>query len=202
MSDPPLRTPADWLASILLSLSLAVDGHSLCGRLARSLARLILDRIRASNQRFRRIADHITAGTYVPRRCPRRGRHADQKPRRRNPLPQGFAWLTRLVPETAAYGSQLQVLFADAEMAALMAAAPAPLRRPLRSLCRMLGIAPPPVLEFCNSPPAATPEREARVTPRREADGTAVLERQAPPPRPASPPRPAISQAHGPPLPA
>jgi len=66
------------------------------------------------------------------------------------------------VPETAVYRSQLQFLFADPEMAALMAAAPAAIGRPLCSLCRMLGVLPPKIL----APPAET---RAPPAPKREA---------------------------------
>src|SRR5579859_4017940 len=124
------------------------------GRLERPLALLILDRIRGIAQRFARLATRIGAGKYMPRRpaaAPRR--RTAPRPCRPNPLPQGFAWLIKLVPEAAVYGSQLQFLFADPEMAALLEAAPASLRRPLRSLCRMLGVTPPPIL----APPPPVP---------------------------------------------
>jgi hypothetical protein len=124
---------------------------------------LILNRIRDINHRFARIAARISAGTYVPHRRAAAARQ-QAKPRRKSPLPQDFAWLVKLVQETAVYGSQLQALFRDPEMAALLAAAPAPLRRPLRSLCRMLGVAPPPILALPakprppSKPPPAAPE--------------------------------------------
>ncbi|MBV8094423.1 MAG: hypothetical protein JO110_14600, partial [Acetobacteraceae bacterium] len=60
-------------------------------------------------------------------------------------LPGGFGWLLRLVPGAAAYGSQVQHLLADPEMAALLAGAPQAARI-LRPLCRMLGIRPGPEL--------------------------------------------------------
>ncbi len=201
MSNPP-RTPAQWLAGILLSLSLAVDGPSMWGGFSRPLALLILDRIRTINQAFARLAARISAGTYVPHRpadTPRQ--RAGPHPRRKNPLPQGFAWLIKLVPETAVFGSQLQFLFADPAMAALMAAAPASLGRPLRSLCHMLGIAPPPIL----APPARP--RPPRTVP--------TAEPEAPPPPPPPPlqlpvwlrPPPArkrdkLARLYGPPHPA
>jgi hypothetical protein len=160
MPIPP-RTPAECFATIMRWLSLAVDGHSTWGRLARPLALLILNRIREINQRFARLAALIRAGKYVPRRATTPRRAAARQPRRPNPLPQDFAWLVKLVQETAVYGSQLQALFRDPEMAALMAAAPAAMRRPLRSLCRMLGVIPPPILALApkNPPPAARPAK-------------------------------------------
>jgi hypothetical protein len=73
----------------------------------------------------------------------------------------------KLVPEAAVYGSQLEFLFADAEMAALLTAAPAPLRRPLRSLCRMLGVLPPPILAAPPSVRPRTPKAERPPAPKR-----------------------------------
>jgi hypothetical protein len=182
------RTPAECFAGIILWLSRTVDSHSMWGRLSRPLALLILDRIRVINQRFARIAARIAAGSYTPRRAPPHRRLAAPKPRRKNPLPQGVAWLLKLVPETASYGSQLQFLLADPAMAALLAAAPASLRRPVRSLCHMLGVAPPPIL----APVPASAARRTAPTPL---------------PPPAAPPRTAptsapLARACGPPLPA
>jgi hypothetical protein len=154
VSNPP-RTPAESFATILLWLARAVDAHYLAGKLSGPLIMLILNRIRSINQCFGRLAARVRAGTFIPRRPPATPRQrAGPRPRQPKQLPQGFAWLVKLVPETAVYGSQLQFLFADPAMAALMAAAPAPLRRPLRSLCRMLGVAPPPILAL---PPRARP---------------------------------------------
>ncbi len=39
-------------------------------------------------------------------------------------LPRGFGWLLRLVPETVAYGGQVEHLLADPRMTALLAASP------------------------------------------------------------------------------
>jgi hypothetical protein len=63
MTTPPPRSPAEHFAAILLRLILAIDGHSTWGRLARPLGLLIMGRIRSINQRFRRLADRIAAGT-------------------------------------------------------------------------------------------------------------------------------------------
>ncbi len=169
MSNPP-RTPAECFATIILWLGRAVDGPSMWGHFSRPLALLILDRIRTINQAFARLAARIGAGTYIARRpadTPRQ--RAGPHPRKKNPLPQTFAWLVKLLPETAAYGSQLNHLFADPEMAALMAAAPAAMRRPLRSLCRMLGVDPPKVLALPPPPPRPKPERKPKP-PRHDRD--------------------------------
>ncbi len=76
------------------------------------------------------------AAVRSPRRLPHRLPHR---------LPRGFAWLIRLVPEAAVYGSQVQHLLGDPELAALLAAEPK-LGRILRPLCRMLAIRPGPDL--------------------------------------------------------
>ena len=160
MPNPP-RTPAECFSTIILWLSLAVDGHSTWGRLPRPFGLLILDRIRSINARFARIAARITAGTFLPRRSPAPHPRENRGPRGPNKLPRSVAWLIKLLPEVAVYGSQLQFLFADPEMAALLEAAPASLRRPLRSLCRMLGVTPPPILALPARPrPPSDPQPE------------------------------------------
>ena len=69
-------------------------------------------------------------------------------------LPRGFGWLLRVVPETVAYGGQVEHLLADPKMTALLAASPQA-GRILRPLCHMLAIKPPPAL--------AAPPRAKRV---------------------------------------
>jgi hypothetical protein len=160
MSIAP-RTPAECLGVILLWLSRAVDVHYRNGRLAVPLMMEVMNRIRGIKQRFERLAARIGAGTYIPRRSPATPRKpAGPHPRKPNPLPQGFAWMLKLVPGTAVYGSQLQHLLAEPEMAALLAAAPTALRRPIRSLCWMLGISPPPILAL---PPRPRPPPAPRA---------------------------------------
>ena len=140
---------------MLLRLIVAVDGPSMYGPFPRPLALLIMARIRTINQRFRRLAARVLAGTYAPRRpsaAPRRP--AATHNRRPNTLPQTFGWLSELLPDMAPYRGYLLDLLADPAMAALVAAAPGPARRPLRSLCRMLGVVPPPLLAIPRPPPA------------------------------------------------
>ena len=165
------RTPAECLATIVLWLSLAVDGHSTWGKLARPLALLILNRIRLVNQCFRRIAERVRDGRYRPRgiTAPRRGA---AKPRPPNKLPSKFGWLPKLLPDANGYRAQLECLFRDPAMVALLEAAPKSLGRPLRSLCHMLGLPPPDIL--------AAPRRPAKPRP----------PRPQPPPEPPEPPPP------------
>ena len=57
-------------------------------------------------------------------------------------LPSGRGWLVRALGyEAAGYGSQLEALLREPEMAALLAGLPA-VGRILRPLCRMLGVGP------------------------------------------------------------
>ena len=71
-------------------------------------------------------------------------------------LPGGFGWLIRLVPGAAVYGSQLQYLLADPEMAALLTDVPQA-GRILRPLCRMLAIRPGPELGATRRGQSASP---------------------------------------------
>ncbi len=203
MPAPPSRSPAECLAAIVLGLSSLVDGHSTWGRLARRLAVLIIARLRSINQRFARIAARVAAGRYAPHRGSAQRRPTSRKPRAPDPLPRRFAWLRQLLPEAAGYDGQLQTLLADPEMVALLQAAPTPLHRPLRSLCRMLGVTPPPILAHRKGPaPATNPspaqrEREGPAAQRPEGEGEAAdppLIHERPPPLLE------IPQAHGPPL--
>src|SRR6202142_4587070 len=153
----------------------------LVGWLARPLSFLILDRIRSINPAFIRLAGRIAAGRYAPRTSGPR-RQVEKRPRRPNPLPTEFTWLRKLDPDaTITAAGYLEQLFADPEMAALLAAGPAPLCRPLRSLCRMLGVVPPPVLALPPRPrkstatqkpkPRAAPDRPKRPSPVRYVFG-------------------------------
>jgi hypothetical protein len=154
---PSPKTPTERFAAILLCLSLAVGKRTGWGLHAWVIA-LITNRLRGIKHGFLRLAARIQAGTYVPRQAIPRRQPAERKPRRKNPLPQKFAWLLPLVPEAAAYGSQLHTLLAEPEMAALMAAAPVPMRRLLGPLCHMLGVRPPA--------PLARPRKPRQKRPR------------------------------------
>jgi hypothetical protein len=193
----PTLTAAERFASILLWLSHVVAARSGGDRLSFPLIALIVTRIREIKQCVARIVARIDAGSYAPRRfsAPRRPPGV-RRPRPPGPLPQTFGWLLQLVPEAVGCRGQLENLFRDPEMAALLAAAPASLRRPLRSACWMLGLRPPPI-PAPPRPPAPAPAPAAA--------------RKTPPPRPAPPPTRAVSgavsgkkpppRACGPPLP-
>ncbi len=196
-------TPAQRLALIIEGLRRAVAAQIAGRRLAGPFIILICSRL----GRLAGLAARVSAGTAGPRR-----RAASRQPSKRprptyQRLPRRFAWLLPLVPgEAAAYGSQLQHLLADPEMAALIAAAPQA-GRILRPLCRMLGVRLPPSLRqpSLRQPSLRTPRPSA------PAAGTAgpVLAPR-PPPAALSSPRPAAAgptrlpprHACGPPVPA
>jgi hypothetical protein len=170
---PAPPTPAERFATILLWLAQAVAARSGAG-LSFALIALIVDRLRRIKQAFALVAARVGAGTYRPRRggaAPRPG----QKPPPPDKLPKNFAWLLPLVPDAVVYRGQIEQLLHDEATAALLAAAPASLRPPLRSLCWMLGISPPPVLAGPAKPrkPREKPAPAAPETP--------------PPPRPQPP---------------
>jgi len=172
--------------------------RNLVGRLASPLLRLITDRLRGINQRFKRLADRLAAGTYRPRRYHGR-KPTEQKPRQKSPLPQQFGWLLALAPELIGNRSQLDHLLQDPAMVALIAAAPAPMARILRPLCWMLRLEPPPILA---RPRPAPPSRKTRKkSPPRSRPPKAQPARPAPAsPGPPGPPAPPVPRSCGPPL--
>ena len=176
-ATPPL-TAAERFADILWYLAQAVVTRSAFG-LSQPLINLIITRIRDAKQAFARLAARIDAGTYAPRRrssTPPRP-PAGQKPRPPpNPLARKFGWLPPLVPGAVVFGGQLETLLRDPGMAAILAAAPVSLRRPIRSLCWMLRVRPPDILA---RPAKPRPPREKKPRPRREP---------LPPPYPPTPP--------------
>jgi hypothetical protein len=162
-------------------LSRAVVARMGGEQLALPLIALIIDRLRRINQHFAHIAARVRDGLYSPRRRsaapqPRPG----QRPPPPNPLPQKFAWLLPLVPDAVGYRSQLEHLFRDPAMAALLAAAPAPMGRALRPLCWMLGVRPPPIL--ARPAPASPPPTEPQAAPAAQRQPKPPRQRRAWPP--------------------
>ena len=172
------RSPAERFARILAGLTGAVVTRIHFG-LSQLLIGLIIDRIRGLKQRFARIAARVGAGTYAPRRFASRPQ-AEPKPRPPSQLPQKFGWLLKLVPPAVGARSQLQSLLRDPEMAALIAAAPTSLGRPLRSLCWMLGLRPPEIQAL-----PATPRKPRQKPP--PAPEAPAPEPPPPPPFPEPP---------------
>ena len=171
MSTPTTPSAVDRFVALIACMTRVVIARSAGERLSGLLVGLLIERLKGIRQRFNEIAARVQAGTYVPRRsAPRQPgpkQYTVRRPRQPSPLPpQTRGWLLKLVPEAAANGSQFQFLFRDPAMAALLAAAPAALGRPLRSLCWMLGATPPPVIAAPKRP--AQPPKPRKPRPKRE----------------------------------
>ena len=178
MTHAAPRTPAECFAGIIAWLNRDLAAWAAKNRLAAPLILLLWPRLNRLAIRFTALAARVAAGTAAPRRSTSL-RAAGARPRKPYArLPRGFAWVVRMVPGTAAYGSQLQHLLADPEMAALLAAAPQA-GRLLRPLCRMLGVRPPPAL--------VPPTRPTR--PRKPPSSRPAAVRPSPAAPPAGPKR-------------
>jgi hypothetical protein len=177
----PQPTAAERFASFLLHVIQGVAARSGAG-LPFPLIGLIGNRIRLIKQSIARLAALVRDGKYAPRRSGPRRKPADPKPRQESPLPSKFGWLLPLVPDAVVWRSQLEHLFRDPEVVALLAAAPAPLGRPIRSLCWMLLLRPPDILA-----PPRRPRRPAKPRPPREPK-PAPLPPIGPPPTPPDAP--------------
>jgi hypothetical protein len=172
---PAPDTPAERLAALLARLTHHVVTRHLVGLLAAALAGPLIDRLRGIKQRIARIAALVEAGRYKPRIIAAPARRGPGKPGRPDRLPRRAGWLLRLVPDSVGPLGHLEALFRDPAMAELMAAAPAGFGRPLRSLCRMLGVEVPKAIAPPARPPRPRPARPPKPAP------------PPPPPRPEPP---------------
>jgi hypothetical protein len=189
MSNPPPLPPAERFANMLRWLSQAVAAQTGWG-LSLHMIALLIDRLRGIKQRFASIAARIRDGKYLPRKTSATAHTwAIGRPVPPDPLPRTPGWLRTLLPQAAnEAAASLRTLLADPEVAALIAAAPGPMRRPVRSLCRMLGVEPPAVLA------QSAPARPAKARPAKPAPASTRPAPVPPPPtqpRPAAPPPPA-----------
>jgi hypothetical protein len=180
--NPPNPAPVEKFASLIRWLTQAVAAMSGGDRLSYLLIGLITERLRRINQCVKRIAAFVGDGKYAPRRFAPHRPPADPKPRPPNQLPQKFGWLLPLVPEAVVFRSQLERLLRDPEFSALLAAAPATLGRPLRSLCWMLRLTPPDILA-----PPAKPPRPRKPRPAKAARPPPLPPIGPPPTRPDAP---------------
>ncbi len=187
----PTPTPkppsgVELLRRVLNSLLADVAGRVAWGGIAMALNVFISARLIGHRQQIERIVARIRAGTYKPRRrSPAQGAPpppASRPPRPPGPVKQGFGWLLPLLPpywNANGYSAALESVLADPDMVALIQAAPVTLGRPLRSLCWMLRVRPPPVL----APPRRTAPRPATPPPAKPK-----AKPQRPAPLPARPP--------------
>jgi hypothetical protein len=167
------------------------------GPLPSALNILIQIRCIGIRQRIYRLIERIQAGTYVPRRAGPRRAPTARRARPPGPLAYRFGWLEPLLPEIIQHRAQLDALLRDAEIAALIQAAPAAMVPPLRSLCWMLKLKPPPIL--ARPRPAALPPPRPRSP---EAAAPCRPPPLRPAPRPSAPSRPAQVRPRPQPRPA
>ncbi|MBV8095040.1 MAG: hypothetical protein JO110_17785 [Acetobacteraceae bacterium] len=149
---PPLLPTgvSDRLALIVAELRVVLAAHMAKDRSAVAVLFLAWARLGRLASRFESLVAAVRARRLPPTPAPRGQAERDlELPRLEGlpppRLPGRFGWLIRLVPGAAVYGSQLQYLLADPEMAALLAGSPQA-GHILRPLCRMLGIRTEPEL--------------------------------------------------------
>jgi hypothetical protein len=199
-NPPPTRTVIERLGALLGGILLDVSGRVSWGGISMPLNVLVGRLIIGHRERIYRIVDRIRAGTYVFRR--RRPATGAGPPKPRPPRPPGlirqsFGWVLPLLPpywSANGYSAGLESLLADPEMVALIEAAPVSLGRPLRSLCWMFRVRPPPVLAPPRraARPAPSPRPELPPTAPGDASSQVLPPVSVPsgPPPPASPPPP------------
>jgi len=138
----PPNSPVERLVRLLDLLCAAIAARGAGGALTTPLFFLLWRRVRHTAVRAIKLAARIAAATQPAARP----RPASPRPSRPPTLrlPRGYAWVVRVVPGTAAYGTQLRALLAEPEMARL-ASAPS-MRRLLNPLRQMLGVPKPPPL--------------------------------------------------------
>ena len=192
---PIAPTPAQTFATFFRGLMLAVAGRSMWGPLSAALNILIQGRCLGIRGQLYRLIAKIQAGTFVPRRAGPRRAPAASRARQPGPLAYRFGWLEPLLPETTPHRAQLSALLQDPEVVALIQAAPAAMVPPLRSLCWMLRLPPPPIL--ARPRPAASPSPPPPPSPPPEAAAP-----KPPAPRPPASSRPARARFRPRPHPA
>jgi hypothetical protein len=188
----PPPTPADLsdrFAAILEGLYQAT-ARTVRDPISGLLILLICGRLRRITRRFASLAARYAAGTLRPLRTPAtepRTAGPDPPPPRdppRDPLPRGYAWLIRLVPGAANFGTQLQYLLSQPEMAAMIAEVPQ-MSRLLRPLCRALAAHPtPPLPPNPQRTMLPRPPREKPPRPVSDKPDPRILRRKPPPDEP------------------
>jgi hypothetical protein len=193
---------AHWLTLLVAGLRQAAAARAGRDHAVAPLVTLLWTRLARLTARFDALVARLTAGHPAAPTRPRT-RSAATVPARKAPvaglrLPRSHTWLIRLLPgEAASYGSQLQAMLADPQMAALLAAAPEA-GRILRPLCRLLAITPEGLLALPSAAGKPAPKpRAAKPTPPPEplsaisqiwAVLTAGMPAAAPDPPPRKPP--------------
>ena len=163
MSAPPF-TPADRFSALIRYITQSVSIRTGWDRnLSLTMIGLITERLRNIKWAFLRIAARVQAGRYARRAAaPRKHGGGGWRP---SPLPRNRGWLEPLIPQTIEWRGHLAHLLQDAEMLALIEAAPEALGRPLRSLHWMLGLRPPPILKIRKAQPIPAPPAPPETPP-------------------------------------
>ena len=184
---------SDRLALIIAGLRGVLAAHMAKDRSAVEVLFLAWARLGRLASRFEALVAAIRAGRLpsAPGPCGQAARDLELPRLESLPpprLPGGFGWLIRLVPGSAAYGSQLQYLLADPELTALLADVPQA-GRILRPLCQMLGIRPGPELgatraRWSASSGGPTSSGEQPDAPATQADPPSSSSRAIPPASP------------------
>ncbi len=159
----------------------------------------IWKRLRGIAFRFRaRLARNAANPVPISARLrkPRPSRPGPARPRKPDPLPRHYAWLLRLIQETAHGRSQFCDLLADPEVATLLAQDPQ-LRSILRPLSHILGIRReqvpslyPPIPPKQALPPPSQPPDPQPPAPLTPDDAPPPAEQAESPPGTAPPPDP------------
>lgn len=160
---------------IIQDLYMTVCGHANVAGLPQPLTAFILRRIRSLSERF--LISAAKAITLTKPQSPRRApssptsRETPRTPRPLPPytLPTLHGWLRRLIPThfISGYGGQFEYQLLTPEITELLTQHPK-LGRPLRPLCRMLGIHLPATLRLPKPSPQPKPcSRNPNPKPRR-----------------------------------
>jgi hypothetical protein len=146
------------------------NGHG-TGGLRYETVRAIVGRLMLLQHRVLRLIAAIAQGRYVPRRSgarrPGGPRDPNAAPRKVDPLVRRPGWLQTLIPEMSGRNGHFQELVGDPDMVAIIEAGPEALRRSLRTIGRMFGAQPFPVLArrrpASPNPPPPKPPAPARA---------------------------------------
>jgi hypothetical protein len=128
--------PVARLLQVLDLICAAIAARGAGGELTKPLLFLLWRSVKQTAAKPLKLAADIAAGKPPPVTRPRANPRKPRPPTLR--LPRGLAWMLKMVPGTAVFGPKLTYLFAQPELAPLVA--DARFRRMVNPLCQMLGI--------------------------------------------------------------
>jgi len=172
---PTLPGVVERLGGFLRHIGLTLAGRVSWTTLSPLLVARVCKRFRLIKWRFERIEALVSKGEYKPRR---RSIHSSGGARKPPPPPpdprmRKFGWLEQVLPDVAMLRGGFLSQLRDPRMVALIEAAPVALIPPLRSICWMLKLKPPPLLALPKRPapsaePPSPPAAPCRPTPARD----------------------------------